>query len=408
MKRALSKSKLVALRQCPKRLWLEVHRPELREDSAQAKAKFKAGNQVGDIARQQYDPRNKGVLLDAQAEGFDAVFDRTRRLLDANQPIFEAAFRTPEALAFADVLLPVRKGGKRGWKMVEVKSATTVKDYHRDDAAIQVFIARATGVSLVEAAVACIDSSWVYQGDGDYAGLLAETDVTVEALSRGDEVKAWIAHAHRVVAGRKEPDLQMGRHCNDPFECSFSAHCMSLCPAVAHPISLLPGALRRPLQALVHEKGLTELGQVPDELLNDKQQRVKQVSDARVEIGQVFARVKGDQGRPLAQGGDDLAGGVSGQAWWKRQAERERAGRAFDVRHARQIDIDHRLGRAGLRVGQRADRLDGQAGLAHPAHAGQGDQAILPVRQNRPKFRQLTSPPDEGGRGEWQRRGHGA
>ncbi|QDA56999.1 DUF2779 domain-containing protein [Thermomonas aquatica] len=278
MGRVLSKSKLVAYRQCPKRLWLEVHRPDLREDSAQAQAKFKAGNQVGDIARQQYDPRNSGVLLDAQAEGFDAVFDRTKRLLDANQPIFEAAFRTPDALAFADVLLPVRKGGKRGWKMVEVKSATTVKDYHRDDAAIQVFIARATGVPLLEAAVACIDSSWVYQGDGDYAGLLAETDVTVEALSRGDEVKAWIADAHRVVAGKKEPDLKMGRHCNDPFECSFSAHCMSLCPAVAHPISLLPGALRKPLQAFVKEKGLTELGQVPDELLNDKQQRVKQVT----------------------------------------------------------------------------------------------------------------------------------
>ena len=29
--RTLSKSKLLAFRQCPKRLWLEVHRPELRE-----------------------------------------------------------------------------------------------------------------------------------------------------------------------------------------------------------------------------------------------------------------------------------------------------------------------------------------------------------------------------------------
>lgn len=58
----------MAFRQCPKRLWLEVHRPELREDSAQAQAKFKAGNQVGDIARHQYDPRNKGgAVPDAQA-----------------------------------------------------------------------------------------------------------------------------------------------------------------------------------------------------------------------------------------------------------------------------------------------------------------------------------------------------
>lgn len=30
----LSKSKLIAFRQCPKRLWLEVHAPELRNDTA--------------------------------------------------------------------------------------------------------------------------------------------------------------------------------------------------------------------------------------------------------------------------------------------------------------------------------------------------------------------------------------
>jgi hypothetical protein len=31
----LSKSKLMSGRQCAKRLWLEIHRPELRADSAQ-------------------------------------------------------------------------------------------------------------------------------------------------------------------------------------------------------------------------------------------------------------------------------------------------------------------------------------------------------------------------------------
>ena len=29
----LSKSKIIAYRQCPKRLWLEIHKPELRDDS---------------------------------------------------------------------------------------------------------------------------------------------------------------------------------------------------------------------------------------------------------------------------------------------------------------------------------------------------------------------------------------
>lgn len=41
--RTLSKSKLLAFRQCPRRLWLEVHRPELRSDSTATQASFAVG-----------------------------------------------------------------------------------------------------------------------------------------------------------------------------------------------------------------------------------------------------------------------------------------------------------------------------------------------------------------------------
>ena len=44
--RTLSKSKLMAFRQCPKRLWLEVHKPELRIDSAQTQTSFIVGNEL--------------------------------------------------------------------------------------------------------------------------------------------------------------------------------------------------------------------------------------------------------------------------------------------------------------------------------------------------------------------------
>lgn len=104
--RTLSKSKLLAFRQCQKRLWLEIHHPEWRTDSAATQASFDVGHQVGDIARQLYDPRNKGALIDPQAEGFDAAFARTQALLQSAQPIFEAGFRAEGALAFADVMLP--------------------------------------------------------------------------------------------------------------------------------------------------------------------------------------------------------------------------------------------------------------------------------------------------------------
>jgi hypothetical protein len=275
MGRLLSKSKLIAFRQCPKRVWLEVHRPELREDSANAQARFADGNHVGDIARGIYDPKGKGVLIDPQIDGFEAAFEKTKRLVDSPQPIFEAGFRAAEALAFADAMLPVQRGGKLAWKMVEVKSSTSVKDYQRDDVAIQLFLARSMGVPLASASVACIDSDWVYPGGGDYAGLLFETDVTKEAIEREPEIRDWIKDAHRVVAKKQEPKRPIGKHCCDPFDCGFRDYCQSLVPEAKHPIGQLPGKLGDKLQAHIEKNQLTELKEVPDALLNTKQQRVK-------------------------------------------------------------------------------------------------------------------------------------
>ena len=278
MGKVLSKSKLIAYRQCPKRVWLEVHRPDLREDSAQAQMRFDNGHQVGDIARPLYDPKGTGTLLDPHRDGFESAFVQTQELLRSPQPIFEAGFRTEEALAFADVMVPAKKGGAAAWKMVEVKSSTSVKDYHLDDAAIQVFIARANGVALSNAAVACIDSDWVYPGNGDYSGLLHETDVTEQSINREAEVRKWIADAQSVVASTQEPTVKVGSHCSVPFECGFSAYCQSQMQVADQPISQLPGRLSKVLQELIEAEDLTELHQVPDELLNDKQLRVKRAA----------------------------------------------------------------------------------------------------------------------------------
>ena len=187
--RNLSKSKLLAFRQCPKRLWLEVHRPDLRVETSDTEARFQVGHEVGEIARRLYDPNGSGAVVDAQAEGFGPALARSAALLESSAPVFEAGFAAEGALAFADIMLPVGKEPKHSWRMVEVKSSTSVKDYHRDDIAIQAFVALAAGVPLKSIALAHIDSEWLYPGDDNYQGLLKENDLTNEAFERGDEVQ---------------------------------------------------------------------------------------------------------------------------------------------------------------------------------------------------------------------------
>lgn len=146
--RTFSKSKLLALRQCPKRLWLEVHRPDLREYSTEIDARFQTGFQVGEIAQRIYDRAGQGVLIDVQVDGFDRAFKRTAELLRTQQPIFEAGFSAGGALTFADILLPEQNGAELVWHMIEVKSSTSVKDYHYDDLAVQAFAVKAAGIPL--------------------------------------------------------------------------------------------------------------------------------------------------------------------------------------------------------------------------------------------------------------------
>lgn len=269
----LSKSKLLAFRQCERRLWLELHRPGLRQDDDASLAAFSAGHEVGDLARQLYDPDRYGVLLDPMGDGIDATLARSRRLLATAQPVFEAGFEAGGAMAFADILLPVDPEA-RAWRMVEVKSATSVKDYHREDAAIQAFVARAAGVALDRIALARIDSTWVYPGNGQYRGLLVEEDLSAEAFGRDGEVASWIARARQVAAQEDEPEVRPGGHCDSPHACGFKVHCGAAIPAPEYPVSWLPRIASRALKQCIGE-GAADMRDVPDALLNEIQLRVK-------------------------------------------------------------------------------------------------------------------------------------
>lgn len=274
----LSKSKLIAFRQCPKRLWLEIHRPEAREESRTTQAAFRTGHEVGIIAQRLYDPATEGAVIDWKAEGMAAALERSRRLLTQRQPIFEAGFSAGGGLAFADVMLPASDGQEPAWKMVEVKSSTSVKRYQEDDVAIQSHIAKASGINLCAATIAHLDVTWVYPGNGDYNGLLVEKDITEAAFARGAEVAAWIAEAHKVAALAEPPAIAQGPQCGTPFPCGFRAHCSRALPETEFPVTWLPHGSSGTLQSFLARSGARDMREVPETLLSPIQRRVRNVT----------------------------------------------------------------------------------------------------------------------------------
>ncbi len=272
--RNLSKSKLIAFRQCPKRLWLELHKPELKDDSGN-EAAYKIGNQVGEIAQRIYDTDGNGQNVDPNEIGWNEAYSQTAELMQqGDRPVFEAALRIPGALALADVMVPDYSAKSVSWQMIEVKSSTSVKDYHRDDIAIQTYIAERNGITLSKVGVAHINNQFVYPGNDDYEGLLHVEDLTEEAKGRNAEVAQWITEAQETAALEEAPRVEVGPHCSDPFDCGFCSYCWKDIAQPENPTSLLPRIRAKKVEAW-EGLGIVELGDVPNSEINDTQQRVK-------------------------------------------------------------------------------------------------------------------------------------
>ena len=219
-----------------------------------------------------------GKLIDVNEIGWSAAYEESEKWLQGTPaPLFEAAIRIEGALALADVMLPEPGADGLRWHMIEVKSSTGVKDYHRDDLAVQAYIATTAGIDLASASLAHVDNSFVYPGGGDYQGLLKEVDLTEDARAKVGDVATWVAEAQKVAALPDEPEIATGPQCSDPFDCPFRHHCDRALPTTDFPLSSLhrtTGRLRDEMAAL----GYTDLRDVPDDKLSDVNRLIKRQS----------------------------------------------------------------------------------------------------------------------------------
>jgi hypothetical protein len=265
---ALSKSKLLSLAQCRRKLWLETYSPELvPEPSAEKTALLATGNVVGEIARQLYGHGGGHVV------GFDrglrAAIDATRTLVErgGRDPIFEATFDHDGVSVRIDVL----ERSESEPKIVEVKSSARVKDHYLDDCAIQAWALKQNGLRVRQIAVATLNPEFVYAGDGCYEGLLVETDVTERVQERLAAVGELVAAARRTLAALDEPAVAVGTHCGAPHGCDFYAHCAP--PPGKYPVLDL-GGNKAKLYELMHS-GIGDVRDVPEaKLANEVQRRI--------------------------------------------------------------------------------------------------------------------------------------
>lgn len=266
----LSKSRVQSGRQCHKRLWLELHDPKASRWSTSAQTRLDEGTRFGDLAR---DLLGGGVLISADHLHVDEALSETAALLarpDAEAPmLFEPAFSHEGVRVRVDGF---QRHGDHD-TLIEVKSTTAVKPEHLWDCAIQTWVARGTGRNVTRVMHGHVDTSFRYQTEGDYQGLLKLVDITTEVETLVPQIPRIVEELKQMSVGPM-PAITTGSRCFAPYECPFLSHCRATePPGPTFPIDLLPraGALVEKLA----NAGYLDLRDVPEtELRNPTHRRI--------------------------------------------------------------------------------------------------------------------------------------
>lgn len=274
----LSKSKYVSGLQCPKLLWWQVHEPrspELVPDPEQQYL-FDRGHEVGRVA-QSYVPG--GVLIDVPHYARKHRLNKTAKAIrEGAKVLYEAAFEHDGVIIVADILERIRGG----WSVIEVKSSTRVKPQHIPDLAIQVHVLRGAGLKVRRAELMHLNRECQHP---DLSNLFEREVVTEDVEDLVPTVPKELRRLIRALKGSL-PDVPIGDHCHDPYDCPFINRCWP--EQLPNAIETLYRIRRNRIESY-EAAGYRTILDLPDEenltAIQDRQRRAAQRNRLVVEDG---------------------------------------------------------------------------------------------------------------------------
>jgi predicted RecB family nuclease len=265
---AISKSKFMAGAQCLKRLYFQVHQPELAaEPDASAFALMEQGHEVGLLARQLFPG---GVEVDGSAGLGQAIRATQELIANPEVPaIFEGTFSNGDVLVRVDILH--RRRDNR-WRLIEVKSTTELKEHHLDDVAIQHRVVSRSGLDLASSCLAHINRSYVFDGGSfDVWRFFKIRNLTRRIERLLPKLTFLLRSEFRVLAMPNAPDLPSGPHCTNPVTCEFYDRCNP--PLPDDHVGYIPRIHASAVEELA-EMGVESIHDIPDDFgLSERQRR---------------------------------------------------------------------------------------------------------------------------------------
>ena len=288
----LSKSRYISGMQCHRRLWYDTHARELAapvDDSLQAV--FDTGHEVGEIARERFPG---GHLVAHDHLHIPDALEETRRVVqaDAAPVLFEAAFEHERMLVRADVLERLPGGG---WRLVEVKSTTRLKEVFILDVAVQLRVLRGAGIDVREAGVLTLNREYVYDGVRlDLDALFKLHPVLDEGSALLEAIGPQVQEMQEMLAHAAAPHIAPSSHCFTPYACRYYEHCTRNLAKPEHGLDELPRLTEERRTALEAE-GIGEIRDILESFPLTYLQRI-----VRRAVHEGRARLHGDVARALS------------------------------------------------------------------------------------------------------------
>ena len=218
----LSKTRYLHGLQCHKQLWWRVHEPDARDliPDLGTRARFEEGHRVGERARQHLPG---GVMIRSSYDDLDARVEATREAIaEGASRLYEASFFAGGTYVAVDILDRI----EGGFALIEVKATTNPRLEHVQDAAVQTWVLRQSGLDVKRVEIMRLDPACVFPG---LDGLFMRDDVTEAVEELLVEIPASVAQQRRMLDGAL-PEIAIGPQCNRPYACPFLRRCWSDLP----------------------------------------------------------------------------------------------------------------------------------------------------------------------------------
>ncbi len=197
----LTKSNYLLGLQCPKILWITKNDKErIPEPDISAKHNFEVGTLIGVLATKVF---KEGI--DLSELDFKENLEKTKEAIKERKIIFEAGISKDNLFSRGDILLPV---GEEEWDIIEVKSATKVKDINIHDVSFQKYVYEKAGLKIRNCILMHINNEYVKNGEIEPKELFIQTDITEKVKEFSENIEENIKKMFEIIEG-PEPEFHL-------------------------------------------------------------------------------------------------------------------------------------------------------------------------------------------------------